>query len=144
MNKTTTAGAGGGAVLKRTATMRTMTDTEYYSVLDGCWKAQMPTGLVCAALNTTTVPVGTSNSGTFGSVCVTSGVDSNSENTARYGDKNVTTANCAFGTLREDMVLAGKVSVWARGQTFGGKKYVYVGQGCVVGWDPSNTVTLFG
>ena len=143
--KTQTSGGQGGGVLKRTASLSEMTDTQYYSVLDGCWISQMPTGIGIPSpySGSPGLPVGSSTRCTFSEIAITAAVSDNTAASSRYSRGSATDSSFAWGTLRGDMILATRPAVWTRGQTFGGKKYVYVGGGCAVGWDPNNTVTLF-
>lgn len=144
--KTSTNGGTAGAVLKRTNVMKTMTDTEYYSVLDGCWVSQMPTGfgIIYPFYNNPLLQTATSDAAVFCEILVTAAVADNSVQSARYFKGDSSKAIFAYGTLRGDMVLAGNSQLYNRGQTFGDKKYIYVGGACAVGWDPDITVSLFG
>ena len=143
--RTETSGGGAGSVLRRTNVMKTMTDTEYYSVEDGCWIAQMPCGIGIPyqLYSNPQSPVGTSTHGVFSEIAITAGIADNTVQSSRYGKGSTNDAIMAAGVLRGDMVLAGKANIWTRGQTFGNKTYVYVGGGCVIGWDPSIGFGLF-
>lgn len=145
MKDATSSGAGGG-VLKRTATLSEMTDAQYYSVLDGCWISQMPTGIgiLWQYSKLPQLPVGTSTRCAFSEIGITAAVADNTASSSRYSRGSATDSSFAWGTLRGDMILATRPAVWTRGQTFDGKNYIYVGGGCAVGWDASNTVQLFG
>lgn len=140
-----TAYSGGGGVTRRTAEMSQMTDTEYYSRMDGCWlyNNTCSLGIANPFYNTPGLPTGTSENANFSEVSVFSVCGSDAYKTAKYYKGDATKAIDAVGTLRGDMVLAGLNGIWTRGQTFGNKTYVYVGGGCVIGWDPSIGFGLF-
>ena len=141
-----TPGQGGG-ILKRTAAMKEMTDTQYLSAFDGVWiaMAAVSFGLPSQYNSSPGLPVSTSTRCAFSeiavSACATGGYTVQS---SRYSPGVTNDAVFAWGTLRGDMILATRPAIWARGQTFAGKKYIYVGGGCAVGWDPDNSVQLFG
>ncbi|MCQ2371250.1 MAG: hypothetical protein MJ058_04260 [Akkermansia sp.] len=129
----------GGGVMYRRAEMRTMTDTQYNSLVDGSWIGPGASGFVVPSMNFTQ-ETASSSVGAFGNVCVVAAADK-ADVAGRTGTGATSDPN--IGCIRSDIILVGKYNVWARGQTFDYGRYVYVGQGTIVGWDPSIGFGLF-